>query len=100
MLRTLIYSEVLRTWFCFSRYRFAFTDLEFSKIFGNSIFVKKLKNVVTPFCLERNSEQSCVFFQKFGNFRKFSNFLKTHSIVQNSFLNRMALRRFLIFLQL
>src|SRR5277367_936510 len=23
MLRTLIYSEVLRTWFCFSRYRFA-----------------------------------------------------------------------------
>src|SRR5277367_2660764 len=58
MFRTLIYSEVLRAWFCFSRYRFACYRLG---IFGNSKIKKKLKNVVTLFC------------------RKFPNFCKTHS---------------------
>src|SRR5277367_4949714 len=57
------------------------TDFEFSKIFRyldiSSIHIKglkKLKNVVTPFCLERNSEQSCVLYKNskiFGNFRIF-----------------------------
>src|SRR5277367_6282443 len=55
MLRTLIYSEVLRTWFSFSRYRFACSRPgifeNFLKFYNN--IVKKLKNVVTPFCLER-----------------------------------------------
>src|SRR5277367_4994953 len=30
---------------------------------------KKFKNAVTPFCLERNSEQSFVFFKNSKNFR-------------------------------
>src|SRR5277367_4306827 len=43
MLRTFIYSEVLRTWFCFFRYHFAWYRLV---IFGNSKIKKKLENGV------------------------------------------------------
>src|SRR5277367_6580027 len=56
MLSTLIYSEVLRTWFCFSRYRFACYRPGIFENFRKFYNFKKIKKVVTPFCLERNSE--------------------------------------------
>src|SRR5277367_5050385 len=51
MLRTLIYSEVLRTWFCFSTYRFACYRpgiFENFRKFYNCKKIKKLRNAI-PF---------------------------------------------------
>src|SRR5277367_5638196 len=49
MLRTLIYSEVLRTWFCFSRYRFACYRtgiFENFRKFYNCKKIKKRRNAI------------------------------------------------------
>src|SRR5277367_6525138 len=86
MLRTLIYSEFLRILVLFfAGIVLQVTDLEFSEIFGNSKKKEKRKKFLTPFCLERNAEQSCVFSkifkisENFRIFEKHTEFLSIHN---------------------